>query len=112
MNLIAKEYCASQVENRGVLVLSEFAGAAAQLHRWALMVNPHDSEGLADCIFRAFIMSPKERRRRMSRLRGSIQRNDIFHWVDDFLDAALSRQLADFPYQEDYVPPLEFDEIT
>ncbi len=112
MNLVAKEYCASQVDNRGVLVLSEFAGAAAQLHRWALMVNPHDSEGLADGIFRAFVMSPKERRRRMSRLRGSIQRNDIFRWVDDFLEAALSRQLADFPHQEDYVPPLEVDETS
>ena len=107
MNLVAKEYCACQVDNDGVLVLSEFAGAAGQLYRWAIMVNPHDVEGTADAIYRAFVMAPPERRDRMRRLRLSIRRNDIFRWVDDYLAAAVSKQLADFPYVEDYIPPLE-----
>jgi len=107
MNLVAKEFCACQADDDAVLVLSEFAGCAAQLYRWAVMVNPHDVEGTADAIYQAFVMAPPERRNRMRRLRLSIRRNDIFHWVDDYLDAAVGRQLADFPYLEDYIPPLE-----
>jgi trehalose 6-phosphate synthase len=52
-------------------------------------------------------MAPPERRDHMRRLRLSISRNDIFRWVDDYLDAAVSKQLSDFPYLEDYIPPLE-----
>jgi len=107
MNLVAKEYCASQVENDGVLILSEFAGAAAQLHRWALTVNPHDREGVAEAIYRAYTMGEEERVERMRRARDSIRRNNIFRWVDSYLDAALGITLEDVPYQEDYVPPLE-----
>jgi len=50
MNLIAKEYCAASLEEDCVLILSEFAGAAAQLQKGALLVNPHDTEGVADAI--------------------------------------------------------------
>ncbi|MCL5942277.1 MAG: trehalose-6-phosphate synthase [Actinobacteria bacterium] len=107
MNLVAKEYCAAHVENDGVLVLSEFAGAAAQLHRWAVMVNPHDVEGTAEAIHTAYHMAPADRQRRMRRLRDSIRRNNIYRWVDDFLEAAVAKRLNDFPYQEDYVPPLD-----
>ncbi|MHC1725948.1 MAG: trehalose-6-phosphate synthase [Syntrophobacteraceae bacterium] len=53
MNLVAKEYCASKVKNDGVLILGEFAGAAASLHNGALLVNPYDIEGVADAIKRA-----------------------------------------------------------
>ena len=45
MNLVAKEYCACQIEGNGVLVLSEFAGAAEQLGQWAVLVNPYDLDG-------------------------------------------------------------------
>lgn len=107
MNLVAKEYCACQVENDGILILSEFAGAAAQLHRWALMVNPHDQEGVAEAIYRAYTMSEEEKRERMRRARVSIRRNSIYRWVDSYLGAALDIKLDDVPYQEDYVPPLE-----
>jgi trehalose 6-phosphate synthase/phosphatase len=53
MNLVAKEYCACSIEEECVLILSEFAGAAAQLQRGALLVNPYDIEGVADAIYRA-----------------------------------------------------------
>jgi len=85
MNLIAKEYCASKVEADGVLILSEFAGAASQLRREALLVNPYDVEGVANAIHQACTMKKSERELRMTRLRQSIARRDVFWWVDSFL---------------------------
>jgi len=97
MNLVAKEYCACSVEEDCVLVLSEFAGAAAQLGRGALLVNPYDEEGVAAAIRTAFLMAPGERRARMRRMRASIREHDVFWWVDSFLDAAITKNLSDFP---------------
>jgi len=110
MNLVAKEFCAANIDGKGVLILSEFAGAAAQLHRGALMVNPYDQEGVADAIHRAFTMERKERKARMQKLREKIRKQNIFWWVDSFLLAALSRQLVDFPPLEDYVPMFRLEE--
>ena len=107
MNLVAKEYCAANVDERGILILSDFAGATSQLHRWALTVNPHDVEGLAEAIYRACTMPQSERRYRMHRLRLSVRRNDIFRWMDGFLEAAVAKHLDDFPQHEEYVPGLE-----
>lgn len=104
MNLVAKEYCAAQVDENGVLILSEFAGAVAQLQNGALLINPHDLEGTADQIYAAFTMKPSERRNRMRKLRRKIRENDIFHWVDSFLSAAIDKDLSHFPVMEDYIP--------
>ncbi len=104
MNLVAKEYCACDIEERGVLLLSEFAGAAAQLHRQAVMFNPHDIAGMAAAIHGALIMPEQERRRRMRSLRRIVRSQDVFWWVDRFLQAALQRRLADFPPVEDFYP--------
>ncbi|MBI4455000.1 MAG: trehalose-6-phosphate synthase [Acidobacteria bacterium] len=107
MNLVAKEYCASTVDENGVLILSEFAGAAAQLQESAILVNPYDIEGVADAIHQAAKMDPKERVQRMRKLRRSIQQYDIFWWVDFFLRAAFSKDLGHFPVLKDYVPQLQ-----
>jgi trehalose 6-phosphate synthase/phosphatase len=88
MNLVAKEYCASCIDNRGVLVLSEFAGAARQLKKGAILANPYDTEGTAEAIYRAFTMSDEEKERRMRYLRGQVRRHDVFRWVSSFLQAA------------------------
>jgi trehalose 6-phosphate synthase len=85
INLVAKEYCASSVEKRGVLILSEFAGAADQLHKGALLVNPYDVDGMADAIYRAFTMTAEERQRRMEWLRAEVRRHDVYRWVNSFL---------------------------
>jgi trehalose 6-phosphate synthase len=106
MNLVAKEYCACNVSGEGVLILSEFAGAVSQLHRWALMVNPYDCEGTADAIYQAFTMEHSEKRRRMRKLRESVRRQNIFRWVDSFLEAGIARHLGDFPSPEEYIPDL------
>lgn len=104
MNLVAKEYCACSLEENGVLILSEFAGAAAELQRGALMVNPYDIAGVADALHKAVTMRPDERHRRMHQLRQSIKQHDIFWWVDSFLRASIERDLSSFPVVEDYVP--------
>jgi trehalose 6-phosphate synthase/phosphatase len=104
MNLVAKEYCACNVDEAGVLILSEFAGAAAQLHNDALLVNPYDIEGVAEAIYRAFSMTPDERTARMKRLRRSIKRQNVFHWVQSFLRAGIESDLGSFPMMELFVP--------
>jgi trehalose 6-phosphate synthase len=86
MNLVAKEYVASRVDNRGVLVLSEFAGAADELGS-AILVNPHDIDGLKDAIMRAIEMPGSEQGRRMRALRRRVREHDVEDWSQDFLDA-------------------------
>ena len=104
MNLVAKEFCASSVDETGVLVLSEFAGAAYQLHRHALLVNPWDLDAVADALNEALHMPHDERRARMRKLRASIRRQDIFRWVNGFLRAAIAQDLSAFPQGEDAAP--------
>ncbi|MFW6125988.1 MAG: alpha,alpha-trehalose-phosphate synthase (UDP-forming) [Chloroflexota bacterium] len=90
MNLIAKEYCAANMDTNGVLILSEFAGAATQLGGQALLVNPYDVDDMAAAIWHAFNMDQDERQSRMRRLRNAIARRDIFWWLDAFLRAAVA----------------------
>jgi trehalose 6-phosphate synthase/phosphatase len=104
MNLVAKEYCAASVDENGVLILSEFAGAAAQLYPNALLVNPYDLTGVADAIHKAFTMPMETRRMMMRGLRASVQRNDIVKWVNSFLRAGISKDLNDFPQLDLFVP--------
>ena len=87
MNLVAKEYVAAQLDNDGVLILSEMAGAAEELQE-ALLVNPFDVEAVADALAVALAMPPDERRARMSILRDRVRSNDVHAWVDRFLTAA------------------------
>jgi trehalose 6-phosphate synthase len=86
MNLVAKEYVASRKEVDGALVLSEFAGAADQLKQ-AILVNPHDIDGLKEAILRAVNMPPAESTRRMRAMRRQILQNDVEHWSRSFLKA-------------------------
>ena len=86
MNLVAKEYVASRIDNRGVLILSEFAGAADELGM-ALRVNPHDIDALKQAIMRAIDMPGAEQGRRMRALRRRVLDNDVDVWSRSFLDA-------------------------
>lgn len=104
MNLVAKEYCACSLEESSVLILSEFAGAAAEFQDAALLVNPYDVTGVADALHAAIIMEPAERAERMRRLRQIVRRRDIFWWVDSYLRASIEKDLDSFPVMEDYVP--------
>jgi len=84
MNLVAKEYVATRLDDTGALVLSEFTGAAREM-RSALLVNPHDINGLADTLERAMAMDDTEQRRRMRALRRTVRGHDVFDWARDFL---------------------------
>ncbi|MDV3467812.1 alpha,alpha-trehalose-phosphate synthase (UDP-forming) [Stenotrophomonas sp. C3(2023)] len=85
MNLVAKEYVASQdPDNPGVLVLSLLAGAADELKQ-ALLVNPHDLDGVADAIATASTMSLKRRQERWHAMMEHLHRFDINHWRRSFL---------------------------
>lgn len=104
MNLVAKEYTASNVEENGVLILSEFAGAAVQLQHHALLINPYDIEGVAETIYTALHLSSLEVKKRMHSMRRKVQRYDVFFWVRTFLHAAIAKELHDFPIIEEYTP--------
>ncbi len=88
MNLVAKEYCAASPDEDCVLILSEFAGAAAEMRDAALLVNPCDLEAVADAIDRAFHLEAGERRARMRHLRRRLRRHDVYWWVESFTAAA------------------------
>ena len=87
MNLVAKEYCASRAQTDGVLILSEFAGAAPELRNGALLVNPYDEDGVAAAIKKALEMPAEERHRRMLRLQNQIRTSNILKWRDRFFAA-------------------------
>jgi trehalose 6-phosphate synthase len=86
MNLVAKEYVACRHDLNGALVLSEFAGAAAELTS-AFLVNPHDLDGIKNAIERAITVDPDERRRRMRLLRRQVMTHDVQRWARSFLAA-------------------------
>jgi trehalose 6-phosphate synthase/phosphatase len=92
MNLVAKEYVASHVEDTGVLVLSEFAGAATELHE-ALQINPYDLDAFVDATLRAIEMPADEQQLRMSALRKTVHAGAVATWAASFL-AALAESPA------------------
>lgn len=84
MNLVAKEYVASRFDNTGALVLSEFAGAAAELKQ-AYLVNPYDINGMKTAITEAITAPERERAKRMRAMRRQVMENDVDKWAQDFL---------------------------
>lgn len=85
MNLVAKEFVAAQVDERGVLLLSRFTGAAEEIEG-ALLINPFNVDGFISAIKAALDMPAEERRRRMRRMRRRLQNNTIFDWMDAILE--------------------------
>jgi trehalose 6-phosphate synthase len=90
MNLVAKEYVACRTDFSGALVLSEFAGASAEL-KGAFMVNPHDLEGMKEAILHAVTVSRTAGQARMKRMRHTVLGNDVHAWAKSFLDALQSQ---------------------
>ena len=86
MNLVAKEYVAARADLGGALVLSEFAGASAEL-RQAFLVNPHDLDGLKDALVRAIYVDPVEANRRMRAMRRHLRTHDVRAWARSFLNS-------------------------
>ena len=86
MNLVCKEYVACRHDFGGTLVLSEFAGAAAELTS-AFLVNPHDLDGVKNALHAALTIDPAEGRRRMRALRRQVLTHDVERWARSFLEA-------------------------
>ena len=85
MNLVAKEYVATCASGRGVLILSELAGAASELSE-AILVNPTDTADVASSITRALAMPLYEQRNRISLMQRRLKEYDVVKWVNDFMD--------------------------
>lgn len=84
MNLVAKEYAISAKPDKGILVLSRFAGAAKDLYS-AMHINPYDTEHSADMLHYSLIMSPEEKRDRNADMRRVIEENNIYRWGIEFI---------------------------
>ena len=99
MNLVAKEFVASRDDDRGVLILSTFAGAAMELSD-ALPVNPYDVEQTAEAIRAALEMDPEERQSRMQHMRRAIREHNIYQWAGTLI-AELCELRLDSPEKAD-----------
>lgn len=89
MNLVAKEFVATRGDEEGVLILSEFAGAADELTD-AIIVNPYDLDRVATAINDSLLMCKSDRRARMRKLRAQVFGNDVRRWADNFLTTLLA----------------------
>ena len=89
MNLVSKEFVASRDDEQGVLILSGFTGASGEL-RDAIIVNPYDTEALADAIGTALDMDPADRTARMQRMRRVVKEHNIYRWA-----ASLTGELSE-----------------
>ncbi len=94
MNLVAKEFIACQRENAGLLILSEFAGAAEELFN-ALLVNPYDSAAVARTLTDALALPVAEKRNRILPMRERVMRYDARHWARSFIDDLMSGPISD-----------------
>lgn len=103
MNLVAKEYVAAHSDAPGVLVLSEFAGAATELGE-AIRVNPHDVEGTAAALNQALEMPAAERRSRMQAMFRRVQGNDVHAWYRRYRRALDRESTTDITLPERYSP--------
>jgi alpha,alpha-trehalose-phosphate synthase [UDP-forming] len=88
MNLVAKEFVASRFDDDGMLILSQFTGAAREL-KDALLVNPFSIEEMAEAMREALEMPVEDRRRRMQRMRAEVAGNNIFRWAGKIISALL-----------------------
>ncbi len=91
MNLVAKEFVATRVDQTGVLILSELAGVAKELHQ-ALIINPNNVEAIAGALKCAVEMPLREQRRRIRAMQKRLARYTVVHWAEDFLQTLRATQ--------------------
>jgi trehalose 6-phosphate synthase len=94
MNLVCKEFVAARDDERGVLVLSRFAGAAREMPE-ALIVNPYHVEEVADAILAALDMPAAEQRERMANLRSNVREFNVYRWAGRMLSDAARLRLRE-----------------
>jgi trehalose 6-phosphate synthase len=84
MNLVAKEFVSSRIDDDGVLILSQFTGAARELTE-ALLVNPYATDDFAESIKKAIEMPTEQRQARMRKLRQVVEENNIYRWAGNII---------------------------
>jgi alpha,alpha-trehalose-phosphate synthase [UDP-forming] len=108
MNLVAKEFCACRIDDTGVLILSEFAGAASELRCGAVIVNPYDIEAVASALHSALRMNAQDQHTRMAAMRDSIRRHDVFRWSRSFFSHAAPLAVGSHPVSVHVTPGAGF----
>jgi trehalose-6-phosphate synthase len=93
MNLVAKEYVMARQNGQGALVLSRLTGASHELAD-ALVVNPYDTDELAQAIHTGLTMLPEERKARMQRMRAVVQENNVYRWAGELIGELAAIRLA------------------
>ena len=96
MNLVAKEFVASRMDEDGVLLLSQFAGSALELTD-AVLFNPFAIDEMAEAIHQAVEMPAAERKKRMQRMRSAVQNNNVYRWAGKILSALLKFDIPEVP---------------
>lgn len=111
MNLVCKEYVASRKDQQGALVLSEMAGAAAELGE-ALIINPTDYQDIADAILKGLEMSPDEQSKRMKAMQNRLSEYDVFAWTNDFFTQMIMIEQEHERLSHVYLTPEDITEIS
>jgi trehalose 6-phosphate synthase len=100
MNLVAKEFLAARRDDRGVLILSRFTGAARELQD-ALLINPYDVDQTAEAIRIALEMPPEEVQERMRRMRRVVRENNVYRWAGTLIGELCELRLdGEYPIKE------------
>ena len=97
MNLVAKEYIATRTNQSGVLILSEMAGSANEMHE-ALLINPNNFEQIAESLKRAIHMPLEEQKERNAPMQKRLERYNVEKWAQDFMESLLAQKKQDAPY--------------
>ncbi|MDG1573452.1 bifunctional alpha,alpha-trehalose-phosphate synthase (UDP-forming)/trehalose-phosphatase [Robiginitalea sp. M366] len=97
MNLVAKEYIATRTDQSGVLILSEMAGSANEMHE-ALLINPNNFEQIAESLYQAINMPLEEQRSRNAPMQKRLERYNVEKWANDFVDSLRAQKKLDFSH--------------
>ena len=103
MNLVAKEFVSSRVDEDGVLILSRFTGAARELTD-AVLVNPFSVEELSDAMHEALVMPREERSRRMRRMREVVAENNVYRWAAKIVSTLIQIDPEDASWPDPFTP--------
>ncbi|AWM31484.1 bifunctional alpha,alpha-trehalose-phosphate synthase (UDP-forming)/trehalose-phosphatase [Hymenobacter nivis] len=111
MNLVAKEYVASKADGRGVLILSERAGAARELSD-ALLINPTDLVGHAEALHQALVMPAEEQAQRLEAMRALVKRYNVFSWTRLFMDQLTYSKIKQHTLATDFLSPAAIGQLV
>ncbi len=111
MNLVCKEYVASKLDQKGVLILSEMAGASKELSD-ALLINPNDVNKIVEAMYEAMTMPEEEQQTHMQAMQETLRRYNIHHWVSMFMDRLSYVKIKQMSLETSYLDQATFQEMS